>query len=485
LHIIRKEALLALSLMLALPIAVYLTGSLIMPLRAEERRYTYCGVVPARLWRYNLTDEYDINSGWRLAYNPGTQWLLEIASWEEAAIRVYNVTHNELIFQGTLGSMEKQYLLLRNGTVFRVEASSPIFVLLSSFGGIPYENETSIPIPNTFYPATDGAYVGKEFILLSSSDLQRRFIIFALEKSSVTITRDDGGETKTLSLDPNSYTTVLLYPWRIYKIESNGYIMIQSGNPGSYWDYHYSFAIPSVQGGFVGRDFYTVANTLIDEKEDCGFRVSALEETEFKVYDLTTKEVLFKSTVEAGGSVRFQVRSNAIKVESGKPISLVFVHDGGVIQSLGGGTYGSYGAGVILIGVKANEPTPIYLPMNSTCEAYVFASEETSIEVDGFPARIDANTPFLITQPGVHRIESNRNVVVQINHWPKTPESQGLQYPATVIPCIETIHASHEVNLAPLEEPFPIMYVVAGAAAAVIAAAAFLLIRRRPRRAAV
>ncbi len=480
--IIKKGALLALSLTLALPMAVFLAGGSIMPLNAEERRFTYYGVVPARLWRYNLTDEYDIDSGWRLAYNPGMQWLLEIASWEEAAIRVYNVTYNELIYQGTLGSMKKQYLLLRNGTVFRVESSSPIFVLLSSFGGIPYENETSLPIPCTFYQATDGAYVGKEFIFLVSSDLQRRFTIFALEKSDVTITRGDGGDTRSLKIDPNSFTNILLYPWHIYKIESNGYIMVQSGNPWSYWDYHYSFAIPSVQGGFVGTDFYTVANTLIDEREDCGFRVSALEETSFKVYDLTTKEVLFQSTVEAGGSVRFQVRSNAIKVESSKPVSLIFVHDGDVIQSLGGGTYGSYGAGVIFIGVKANEPTPIYLPLNSTCEAYVFASEETNIEVDGFPARVNVNSPFLITQPGVHRVVSNKNVVVQINHWPKIPENQGLQYPATVIPCVETIHVSHEVNLAPLEEPFPIMYVIAGAAVAVIAAATLLLARRRFRK---
>lgn len=477
--IIKKGALLALFLMITLPMVVFLTCGSSIPLNAEERRFTYYGVVPARLWRYNLTEEYDINSGWRLAYTPVTQWLLEIASWEGATIRVYNVTYNELIYQGTLGSMEKQYMLLRNGTVFRVEASSPIFVLLSSFGGIPYENETSIPIPCTFYQATDGAYVGKEFIFLVSSDLYRRFTIFALEKSDVTITRDDGGDTRSFTVDPNSFTNILLYPWHIYKIESNGYIMVQSGNPWSYWDYHYSFAIPSAQGGFVGTDFYTVANTLIDEKEDCGFRVSALEDTVFKVYDLTTKEILFQSTVEAGGSARFQVRSNAIKVESSKPVSLVFVHDGDVTQSLGGGTYGSYGAGVILIGVKANEPTPIYLPINSTCEAYIFASEETNIEVDSFPARVDVNSPFLITQPGVHRVESDKNVVVQINHWPKVPENQGLQYPATAIPCIETIHVSHEVKLAPLEEPFPIMYVIAGVAVAVIVAAVLLLGRRK------
>ncbi|MEM1582702.1 MAG: hypothetical protein QXK89_09375 [Candidatus Bathyarchaeia archaeon] len=476
--------LLTLSLILTFA-SISIENHVITPIKADAEKFTYYGVVPARLWRYNLTDEFDINSGWRLAYTPGTTWLLAMASWNEFTnIRVYNITYGELIAQATLGRMEKYYLLLRNGTAFKVESNNPICVQILNYGEIPFGNETSVPVPNTFYPATDGAYVGKEFIFLVSSDLQRRFTIFALEKSEVKITNETGAVINTLSLDPNSFQSIFLYPWRTYRVESTGYIMIQCGNPGSYWDYHYSFAIPSVQGGFVGTDFYTVANMGIDEVEDCGFRASAVEKADIKVYDLRTKEVLFEATVEAGSSTRFQVRSNAIKIESSAPISLSFVHDGYVRQSLGGGTYGSYGSGVLFIAVKANEPTPIYLPINSTCETYIFASEETYVEVDDYRVTVKPDKPLLITQPGVHKIRSDKNVVVQINHWPKIPEEQGIGgVPGTVIPCVETSHIRHNVNLTPLEEPFPIMLIVIAAAALISVAliAYYIVVRRKSR----
>lgn len=114
--------------------------------------------------------------------------------------------------------------------------------------------------------------------------------------------------------------------------------MVQSGDPGGRGSYHYSFAIPSVQGGFVGTDFYTAAATSINEVEDYGFRVSAVKTADFKVYDLTTRQILFEAKVEAEDSVRFKVKADAIKVESSTPISLSFIHDGYFSELLSGQT---------------------------------------------------------------------------------------------------------------------------------------------------
>jgi hypothetical protein len=452
----------------------------------SSRRFTYYGVVPSRLWRYELVDQFDINSGLKLAYDPNILWLLAIASWnDQTDVKVYNITAGELISHTILNSMEKHYVLLRNGTIFKVESDNPVHVLLLNYQSIPLGNETSVPVPNTFYPATDGAYIGKEFVLLSSSDLQRRFVIFALEKSNVKITDEMGVTVKSLSLEPNSFERVLLQPWRIYKIESTGYVMVQSGDPGGRGSYHYSFAIPSVQGGFVGTDFYTVAATTINEVEDYGFRVSAIKAADFKVYDLATKQIIFEARVGDEDSVRFKVKAEAVKVESNAPISLAFIHDGYFFRTSQWPDFGNwgYGAGVIFIGVKPNEYMPIYLPINSTCEAYIFAGGSARVEVDDTAMIADADKPVLITQPGVHKIKSDSNIIIQVIHWPKIPENQGLEYPGTVVPCIETVDITHQVSLTPLTETFPITnIIIIGAVVAVSVATAYMAyIRRRKR----
>ncbi|MEM2913711.1 MAG: hypothetical protein QXR06_05160, partial [Candidatus Bathyarchaeia archaeon] len=449
-------------------------------------KFTYYGVVPSRLWRYELIDQFDINSGLELAYEPNTLWLLAIASWnDQTYVKIYNLTAGEIISHAILNIMERHYVLLRNGTIFKVESNNPIHVLLLNYQSIPLGNETSVPTPNTFYPATDGSYVGKEFVLLSSSDLQRRFVIFGLERSDVKITDETGAIIKSLTLEPNSFERVLLHPWHVYKIESTGHIMVQSGDPGGRGSYHYSFAIPSVQGGFVGTDFYTAAATTINEVEDYGFRVSTVKTADFKVYDLTTRQIIFEAKVEAEDSVRFKVKADAIKVESSAPISLSFIHDGYFFRSSQWPDFGNwgYGAGVIFIGVKPNEHMPIYLPINSTCEAYIFAGGTTRVEVDGTVMISDVDRPILITQPGMHIIKSDSNIIIQAVHWPKIPENQGLEHPGTVVPCIETVHVTRQVSLTPLTEAFPITnIIVAGAVVAISAIAAWMAYVRKRKR---
>jgi hypothetical protein len=462
-------------------IFILITGFITISLSSE--RFTYYGVVPSRLWRYELADQFDIESELELAYDPNILWLLAIASWnDQTDVKVYNLTAGEIISHVILNSMDKHYVLLRNGTIFKVESDNPVHVLLLNYQSIPLGNETSVPIPNTFYPATDGSYVGKEFVLLSSSDLQRRFAIFALEKSDVKIMDETGAIIKSLSIEPNSFERVLLHPWRIYKIESTGHIMVQSGDPGGRGSYHYSFAIPSVQGGFVGTDFYTIAATTINEVEDYGFRVSAIKMADFKVYDLATRQILFEAKVEAEDSVRFKVKADAIKVESSAPISLSFIHDGYFFRTSQWPDFGNwgYGAGVIFIGVKPNEYTPIYLPINSTCEAYIFAGGSARVEVDDTVMIADADKPVLITQPGMHKIKSDRNIIIQAIHWPKIPENQGLEHPGTVVPCIETVHIAHQVSLMPLAETFPLTnIIIIGAVVAVSVIAAWMAYARR------
>ncbi len=121
--------------------------------------------------------------------------------------------------------------------------------------------------------------------------------------------------------------------------------------------------------------------------------------------------------------------------------------------------------------------------MDSYVEAYIFASEDTDITLDGNNEPIKAGTYFSLSTPGTHTIRANKNVVVETLNWPNTPENQGLAYDGVQIPSVQTVDMVVDVTLTPLGEGFPIMYVVIGAAAAGICViVAFIFMRGRGKK---
>jgi len=127
------------------------------------------------------------------------------------------------------------------------------------------------------------------------------------------------------------------------------------------------------------------------------------------------------------------------------------------------------------IGVKPDEDTPFYLPVDSYVEAYIFASEETEITLDDNDWTIGANSYYLITQPGTHVLRANGKLVIEILNWPFEPEFQGLQYEGVQVPSVQTVDVVPDVMLTPLGESFPIIYVAIGVAAAAVSGIATLL----------
>jgi hypothetical protein len=171
-------------------------------------------------------------------------------------------------------------------------------------------------------------------------------------------------------------------------------------------------------------------------------------------------------------------------VQSDKPITLSLIHNGSIEMTLPlagnkGGEFSGYGNGVMFIGIQPNQNTMIYLPTEARIEAYFFTSEETQLTIDGSTQTIRAGSPTLYTTPGSHTVQSNKNVIMQINFWPNEPENQGLWYYGTAIPCIETVDDNPTVKLIPLEGGFPIMYVIIGAGAAAVAVIVGLLVIRK------
>jgi len=485
------------------------------------QNYTYYGVVPDKIYRYILNDWNagggnawtNLSSGWSMGtsdsnYLSGslalnglqiaTKSLLAIVAAEDGTdVNVYDLTNGNLLDEGHIDSMEKHLVLLANGTQFKVVSNKIVSILLLNYQQIPSTTAIDGPIPRTFYTDVNGLYVGKKFVLMASeqpgvvsgaasSQVGAFYVILALEKAAVTVTGDDSAVLTTFSLDPNSYKFIALNSFRVYKIESStGNIMVQSGTiTGKGSATSPCWAVPSAEGGFVGTAFYTRSlksqEWSWDPGRDNGFRITASEDTNVKVYDLETQQLIKELIVSGGSGTAIQPEAFEIAVLSDKPITLMELHNGSIVQSPtgGGGTYASYATGVMFIGIQPNQDTMIHLPTEANIGAYFFASEATQLTIDGNTQTLQANVGFLYTVPGTHKIQSNHNVIVQINFWPLVPENQGLWFDGAAIPCIETVNDNPTVTLTPIGG-FPMMYVIVGAAVAAVAVIVGLLVMRR------
>jgi hypothetical protein len=466
----------------------------------EEYAYTYYGYVPARMYQYNLTEPNQPPSDsnlWRLdTATPSRAAVLAVVGMADNTHVRVSYLNGTLVSEATINNMQKHYVIFPNATFFKVETNVLACVLLLNYGLKPLSDESivtyqnssqaitawaqscgemsSYPLPFTFYQSVDGAYVGTEFVLMAVQwNIFQQYTIFALERSEVTVTREDGQE-RSYSLETNTWTRPIWEPFMTYRIESTGNIMIHSGNIDTL-----TFFVPSAEGGFVGTTFYSLSNTNFDSTESYGFRASATQDSKITIWNLETQTQILTADVTAGSGFGFKPNAAAILVQSDQPITLEYVHNGSITRASSDGIYGAYGSGVGYFGVKPNEDTPFYLPVDSYIEAYIFASEDTEITLDGMPFTIEADHYLLLTHPGTHLISSNKKVVIETLNWPNTPVYQGLQYAGAQITSIQTVDVVPDVKLTPLGEGgFPIMYIAIGAAAAAIAVIALLLIMK-------
>ena len=390
---------------------------------------------------------------------------------EETHIEVYIMPGWKLIKRLTLGPLEKSLITLPNGTIFKVSSDKPVGVLAFSKNPNPDMPMGIYPVlPVTYYPSIDGGYSGKRFVLMASQELiGEPYIIFALEPSEVTLIREDGMR-QVFKLEANGFKRLALKPFMAYKIESTGNIMVFSGyaNP--------TYFIPAAEGGFFGRRFYTSSRTSW-EPTDYGFRIMALEDADVKIWDLEFKRLIMEVKVKGGEMATVKPKADVIMVESDKPITFEFAHSGDITPLF------SYGCGVTYIGVRRNEVIPIYMPINSTVELYIFASEDTIVKIDDVPFRVKADGYFKQTMRGVHRITADKDIIVEMIHWPLIPKKQGVQRFGVAVPPIESVSAMPLAELSPIVQGQGSMltYLEVGIAILASIVAGFLYMKRKVR----
>ena len=455
---------------------------------ASNEEYTYYGVIPTKICQYVLNNTDRPELGYILRQDVDTlrtKVLVEImATKNDTNVLVYSLSNNSLVSEANLNAMQKHFVLFPNGTMFKVVTNKYASVMLLNNPVIPSPGPNAEgPVPTTFLASTDGAYVGKEFMFMASWNARsyqwESYRIFALENAEVRITREDGNE-QTCSLQVNDYQDVSLSTFLSYRVVSTGNIMIQSKTNQNRGDPRRYYFVPSAEGGFVGRVFYTSSTTDWDQIEDYGFRISALQDTKVTIWNLETKEKLTELTVKGGVGLGFKHDpASAILVQSTEPITLAYLHNGTTTRLSAGNAYGS---GVAYIGIKPNEETPFFLPTNSSIEAYIFAENRTTVNIDDvMQETIEAGSFYLLSTPGNHRIVSDQNIVIEVIHWPLYPPFQGLFFEGVEIPCIQMVSVVPNVTLTPLEEAFPTIYIIIGVAIAFVVVLGFFIMRRRTK----
>ena len=441
----------------------------------SEEEYTYYGVIPNKICQYVLNDTLRPELGYILRQDVDTvrtKVLVAITATENNTnVRVYNVNNNSLVSQAYLDAMQKLFVLFPNGSIFKVVTDKYASVMLLNFPNIPPNSSPNVrdPMPTTFQSSIDGAYVGKEFIFMASwnpgAGLWQSYRIFALEKADVKVT-DENGNEQDHSLLANSYRDIALNTYVSYRVASTGNIMIQSRENLGRGNSRFYYFVPSAEGGFVGRVFYTSSTTDWDAKEDYGYRISALEDAKVKVFDLETKRLITQLSVEGGSGVAFKPSANAMAVQSDKPITLAWLCNGSTIRLSAGDAYGS---AIVYIGVRPNEETIFFLPTNSTVETYIFAYNRTTVTLDDNSVTMEAGSQYLLTAPGTHKIISNQNIIIEMISWPLYPSFQGLFFEGVEIPCIQLVGVVPNVTLTSLEETSQTMYIIIGVAIAAFA----------------
>ena len=441
----------------------------------NEEEYTYYGVIPNKICQYVLNDTSHPELGYIFEQDVDTvrtKILVSItATRNNTKVRVYNMNNNSLVSQTYLNVMQKLFVLFPTGSMFKVVTDKYASVMLLNFPNIPPNSSPNVrdPMPNTFQASINGTYVGKEFIFMASwnpgAGQMQPYRIYAVEKADVKIT-DENGTEQDISILTNSYKDVALDAYVSYRVESTGNIMIQAKENQGRGSQRFYYFVPSAEGGFVGRVFYTKSTTDWDSTEDYGFRISAIQDSEVTIWDLDAKGKIGDYTVKGGEGICVQPKAEAVLMQSTEPVTVEWLANGSTTRRTAGD---AYGGGIAYIGVKPNEDTLFLLPTNSTNEAYIFAYEHTTVTIDDNSVPIDAGSYYLLTIPGKHKIVSDQNIVIEIISWPLYPSFQGLNFGGVELPCIQLVNVVPNVTLTPLEETSLTTYIIIGVAIAALA----------------
>ena len=142
--------------------------------------YTYYGVVPSRIWYARPKKsmpgaaELDVSSGFEIDPLSVAKFALIsiVATKDNTDVKVYTLNDGKLVSSVELNTMQKHFVTLPNGTIFKIVSNNVVSVMLvgGNIGGADLDPNKGVgPGAATFVTSVDGIYVGKQ---LYSQDLK-------------------------------------------------------------------------------------------------------------------------------------------------------------------------------------------------------------------------------------------------------------------------------------------------------------------------
>jgi len=429
-----------------------------------EAEYAYYGRVPTDLYPNMTTASLHL-----IGNHPGTR------------VRVYSLPDKALLREFTVNPMERQVVQLPNGSFFKVASDKPVTTML--IGGSWEVNVTAtVPGATTFHPSVDGGYVGKGFIFTTVEVVSTELAnlperVYALEDTDVKVFDVGGATLKSFSLKANKYASFILPSFGSYRVTSTGYIMVQTFSMGVYFGSICYY--PAVEGGFIGTRFYGAGHFSQYTSADRWFAFMGAEDSKVAIIDLKNAQKVADVSFMAGKNASLptnKLEPLNLAFESDKPITLMF-------QSREGGVPLFVEGGVTYAGLKAGQ-TGYFIVPGIRAEGYIFAYEETQIDVDDVKLRVPADG-FVTLTTGLHKITADHNVLIQVVQLPLHVDDSltildQLNFGVSV-PSVQSMSATYpDVSLKPFGvDGLPLLYIGAGAVLVMVVVVVVALALRR------
>jgi len=425
---------------------------------------------------------------------------------------LYDLSTRELIRSGSLNKHQRVTISLgefRTSTEpFEVEdyylklvTDKPVSALL--WGGlfkmeIPFYGAAEWRIAetiSTFIPSVDSSFIGKEFVFIAFQTFwqpklyvneENRYNLFATEDAKVKIYDSQGNLVQELSVGRLSMArTDKLEPWSVYRVESTGNIMVYGTSMDS------MTYVPSLTGGYVGRDFIATRAGSLWAGDKQSFIVVALEDARVSLYDM-------RKPAGSAADVTLEVKKGEMAFDTSIQVSVPLrVKSTGDITLLVGGNEWGWGAtwskdqgfvipeyiseDVTLLGAKEGQEIGFYAPYR----AVLFASGDTEVEINGIPREMRRDD-FITLASGTYIVKpSSAPVVVEIMGDTNVCALSWGPYITKGFDDWGAYLISPDVlykTYAPIEEGGGVdifLYAGAGAAAAAVAVVLVVLMRRK------
>jgi len=433
----RRVALLlpSLLLILSLPLMAY---------SAEDEKVYFYGYAPVP-----SRETFGIGAGYA--------YLDIIGIEDDTHVRIYDLRSGELLGGVVVDRMQLYNYRLPLETYFKVEADKMVSVSLSAGTGLGPWGIEYPPSASAFYPSVDGGFAGKELVFMAFETQHGALSVYAVEDSQVTI-YNSTGVVSQLSLKAYSAGAVQLKARSVYRLVSTGRVIVENA-PG--WTPALTYA-PSVTGGFVGNMFSIFY--MYDHRQDTyPLTVVAQERCDVRVYEIGPAGIGTHPSTE----MSLNVGENKTFSER-RDVPVVVYATGRVMIRKGPSPIHESG-GLSFMGLKAGEEAWLQVPDGG---GIIFTSKPTSLTVDDEPLIVSRDGMEPVS-PGLHHIETNETVVVEV--YSSSPP----EYAAYIV-SPQGLEVSY-----PAPPPLPaagdptIYY--AGAAAAAVVVAAFASYRRLRR----